>query len=1071
VTLRRSRKFPLARALAAALSAALAAVAPALAFAAARAPAAPANVTTAALWRDDFEDAAAWSAHPADGVELELRSDEGVHGRALRADFRFAHGGGYAVLRRTVALDLPEDYEFRLRLRGRCRPNNLEFKLIDSTGDNVWWQNRRDVHFPADWDSIRIKRRQIQFAWGPAGGGTLRHVSAIEIAITAGEGGEGSVWFDDLALVRREPPGPWTPPVASASSSRPGTPPALVLDSLSATAWRSAPGDARPWLALDLGAVREFGGLSIGWARPRLLDYAVEQSDDGALWTTLREVRGARGRRDDLALPESEARWIRLRALAAAGDSGCAIASVTVQPLEFSATTSAFWRAVAARAPRGHYPRAMIGQPSAWTIVGIEGADGPALVNTDGAIEPRAGGFSLEPFLRVGGRLLSWSDVRTAPSLADGELPIPSVAWAAGDARLSVTVCAEGTPHAPRLLARYHVTNAGERAQRVTLAVAIRPFQVNPPVQFLGTPGGAAAVDSIRFEGRLARVNGQMVVNSLTAPSAAGGSPFLEADVIDQLAAGASPGARVVRDPEAKAAGAFVYELSLAPGASRDVVLRIGGTGDSLAARGGDPAAEWRGAYAEALSHWRSRLGAVGIALPDREVVRTLRAQLAYMLLNRHGAALQPGPRAYARSWIRDGALISDALLRLGRADVARGFLEYFAPLQFDDGRVPCCADRRGADPVPELDSNGELIYLIADLYRITGDRALGERWWPAAERACAFMDSLTAIEPPAALGDSLRAACRGILPPSISHEGYSAKAMHSYWDDAFALRGYRDAALLARALGHAPAAERLAASAARFENAFSASVRAAIRLHGIDFVPGCADLGDFDATSTALTVSPLEVDDALPPEALSRTFEKYWQFFGDRASGRTNWTAFTPYELRIAGAMARRGERERAAALLRYFLAHRQPAAWAQWPEVVLRDTTTAQFVGDLPHTWVGAEYVRSVLDMLAFERGRDHALVLGAGVPRAWLEGKGLAVRGLVTPFGALSYSMFARGDTVTVRIGAPAAPPGGFVVRAPAGTRGFRSARVNGRAAAWPSSGELVVRESPATVTLAP
>jgi hypothetical protein len=113
----------------------------------------------------------------------------------------------------------------------------------------------------------------------------------------------------------------------------------------------------------------------------------------------------------------------------------------------------------------------------------------------------------------------------------------------------------------------------------------------------------------------------------------------------------------------------------------------------------------------------------------------------------------------------------------------------------------------------------------------------------------------------------------------------------------------------------------------------------------------------------------------------------------------------------------------------------------------------------------------VRSVLDMLAFERGRDRALVLGAGVPRAWLESKGLAVRGLVTPFGALSYSMFARGDTVTVRIGAPAAPPGGFVVRAPAGTRGFGSARVNGRAVAWPSSGELVVRESPATVTLAP
>jgi len=41
-----------------------------------------------------------------------------------------------------------------------------------------------------------------------------------------------------------------------------------------------------------------------------------------------------------------------------------------------------------------------------------------------------------------------------------------------------------------------------------------------------------------------------------------------------------------------------------------------------------------------------------------------------------------------------------------------------------------------------------------------------------------------------------------GLLPQSISHEGYSAKPMHSYWDDFFALKGLKDAAFLAEALG-----------------------------------------------------------------------------------------------------------------------------------------------------------------------------------------------------------------------------------------------------------------------------
>jgi hypothetical protein len=74
---------------------------------------------------DDFEDVSAWSSHPAEGVALDLHSDAGAHGKALRLDFRFEAGAGYAVARRAVDLTLPDNYEFRFAVRGECPPNDL----------------------------------------------------------------------------------------------------------------------------------------------------------------------------------------------------------------------------------------------------------------------------------------------------------------------------------------------------------------------------------------------------------------------------------------------------------------------------------------------------------------------------------------------------------------------------------------------------------------------------------------------------------------------------------------------------------------------------------------------------------------------------------------------------------------------------------------------------------------------------------------------------------------------------------------------------------------------------------
>jgi Glucoamylase and related glycosyl hydrolases len=317
--------------------------------------------------------------------------------------------------------------------------------------------------------------------------------------------------------------------------------------------------------------------------------------------------------------------------------------------------------------------------------------------------------------------------------------------------------------------------------------------------------------------------------------------------------------------------------------------------------------------------------------------VRVLRSQLAFILVNRDGPAIQPGSRSYARSWIRDGSLTSEALLRLGQAGIARSFLMWFAGFQAGDGRVPCCVDARGADGVPENDSHGQLLFLIAETVRHTRDRGLAARMWPNVVSAVSFLDALRQKRRTPEYETGEGRVFYGLLPESISHEGYSAKPMHSYWDGFFGLRGLKDAVFLAEFLGKADEARAFAAIRDEFAADLHASIRLVMERHGIDYLPGCAELGDFDATSTTVALAPGGEEARLPRAALERTFEKYLENLSRREAGEGD--SYTPYEWRNVGALVRLGRRDEALRVAESLLRDLRPAEWNQWGEVVWRD------------------------------------------------------------------------------------------------------------------------------------
>jgi hypothetical protein len=291
---------------------------------------------------------------------------------------------------------------------------------------------------------------------------------------------------------------------------------------------------------------------------------------------------------------------------------------------------------------------------------------------------------------------------------------------------------------------------------------------------------------------------------------------------------------------------------------------------------------------------------------------------------------------------------------------------------------------------------------------------------------------------------------------------------MHSYWDDFWALAGYRDAAELAEALGERARAAELATQRDEFAADLGRSLRLAMAQHHIDHLPGAAELGDFDPTSSTLIFSPAGAEGVVPRAVLEATWERYWRESLERIEGRRGWDAYTPYEWRSVSAFVRLGQPLRAQALAEFFMRDRRPASWNQWGEVVVRQAREVRFLGDMPHAWISSDFIRSALDRLAYERDADQALVLAAGVPREWLS-SGVAVRGLRTRHGALSYRLQQEARLVHLSVEAGLALPTGGLWLAWPGDDALPAASIDGHAATW-SGRALRIPSLPAQVDLA-
>ena len=444
----------------------------------------------------------------------------------------------------------------------------------------------------------------------------------------------------------------------------------------------------------------------------------------------------------------------------------------------------------------------------------------------------------------------------------------------------------------------------------------------------------------------------------------------------DFLASGELPPAQSARDGFGYASGALAFDLSLPPGADDDVSVELPLHPGASGTQGRRPLTprQARSLFARRLAacarQWREKLGRVGLEVPRRRgrVLQTLRSNLAYILVNRDGPAIRPGTRSYARSWIRDGALISAALLRLGHAEAVRAYIEWFAPYQYPDGKVPCCVDRRGADPVPENDSHGELLFLDRRVLALHGRR----------RTSCAASGRTSSARSPTSTPSGGSGAPRSTGRPRSASSSASFRS-RSATRATRRNRCTRTGTTSGRSGASKDAADLAARPRPRGPRARWAAVRD-------EFARGPPRLDLADDRFARDRLHPglrrarrlrCHVDDdrarpggraeRLPRRELARDLREVLARSSGAAAMDSPWDAYTPYEIRTVGAFVRLGWRERAHELLDFFFADRRPAGWNQWAEVVWREPRAPRFIGDMPHAWVGADYIRSVLDLFA--------------------------------------------------------------------------------------------------------
>ena len=393
--------------------------------------------------------------------------------------------------------------------------------------------------------------------------------------------------------------------------------------------------------------------------------------------------------------------------------------------------------------------------------------------------------------------------------------------------------------------------------------------------------------------------------------------------------------------------------------------------------------------------------------------------------------AFQVGPTCYRGLWIVDGSFLLESAAMVGAGQEARNGVAYELTFQKPDGRIEVMANFSK--------ENGIVLWTCVRHAQLTQDKAWLESIWPKPTRVAAHIQTLRqrTLENDTPLDD-------GLVPAGFPDGGIGGMHLeytNPYWN----LLGLRAFIQAAHWLGKTDEA----ALWQKEYDAFMASFRKAAQrdmakdTHGNAYVPiimgepGKKELPQRAQWAFCQAIYPGQIfakDDPLVAStmAMLEATEREGMVYGTGWDATGIWNYFASF---YGHAWLWQGNGRKAAQILYAFANHVAPTG--VWREEQSLIGETFRKVGDMPHNWASAEFIRLTIHLLALDRGDEMHLL--EGFPREWA-GPGMTtrLRGVATPFGPLDLTVQADqdGKTATLSVKPLAANCKAVVVHLPDG-----------------------------------
>lgn len=373
--------------------------------------------------------------------------------------------------------------------------------------------------------------------------------------------------------------------------------------------------------------------------------------------------------------------------------------------------------------------------------------------------------------------------------------------------------------------------------------------------------------------------------------------------------------------------------------------------------------------------------------------------------------AFQVGPTCYRGTWAADGPFILEAVTYLGRSHEARAGLE--VQVEKDEGPGGVAFSKKC----------GLRLWMILRHWQLTGDRHWLQSMWPAVE----FNVNKIIEYRRSTMADPLQANY-GLMPIGFGDGGLGGRHReytNVYWTLAGLKAAIELALNLEKPMGPVWQAE--------FDDYWHFLDKARHRdkrhdTHGNTYVPVTMkgeepQLPQRGAWAFLQSIHPGTL--FTPEDSLMRG--TLAMLDTHQCEGLLLGTGWDPDGIwNYAGSFYGHahlwlGHGRKAAATLYAFANHACPLLC--WREEHNPQGTPEKYIGDMPHNWASAEFIRMTRHLLILER--DKELHFLEGIPTAWLHpGAAIQLRAIPTRFGPTSIlvDLPQSGKSGSIRISPP-------------------------------------------------